>query len=371
MADAPRVLILGGVGFIGRNLVRYLAQNNLVSKICVSDKVPPQVAGLSDEEKAVFESDLVVFKQANLARESTIDAIFEHDGGNYSIVINLAGATKYSQPLEVYQENIIDVSRVCSAAASRHSCARYIEVSTAQVYSHKGAPNGGWAENGTIAPWTGIGTARLESEQAVSSTHGLNYVIVRPSIVYGPGDILGITPRLVIGTIYKESGERMELLWSQNLKLNTVHVEDVVRGLWHLTNHGNSGQIFNLCDKNDTNQGKINEILEELYGIKTGFLGKTKSSIAKALGMKQLTDFVNDKHLKPWSDLCKSKGILDTPLTPYLDEELLYKSETSINGSAIESTGFVYERPHVTVDAIREVILDFVHKGIFPTGIIE
>jgi len=217
----------------------------------------------------------------------------------------------------------------------------------------------------------GIAQARLEAEQAVANTPGLNYVIVRPAIVYGPGDILGVTPRVVIGAIYKESGERMELLWSQSLRLNTVHVEDVVSALWHLTSHGNSGSIYNLSDKNDTNQGKINEILEEIYGIKTGFLGKAKSSIAKALGMKQLTDFVNDKHLKPWSDLCKSRGILDTPLTPYLDEELLYKCETSINGSAIENTGFAYNRPNVTADAIREVILDFVHKGVFPDGLID
>jgi len=276
-----------------------------------------------------------------------------------------------NQAPEVYQENIVEVARVCSAAAARHSCTRYIEVSTAQVYNHKAVPSGGWSENGTINPWTGIGRARLEAEQAVSNTHGLNHIIVRPSIVYGPGDVIGITPRLVIGSIYKESGERMELLWSKNLKLNTVHVDDVVRALWHLTNHGNSGQIFNLCDKHDTDQGKINDVLEELMGIKTGFLGKTKSSVAKALGMKQLTDFVNDKHLKPWSDLCKSRGIHDTPLTPYLDEELLYKCETYLNGSGIESTGFAYTRPHVTGDAIREVILDFVQKGIFPGGIVE
>jgi len=76
MSDKPRVLILGGVGFIGRNLVRYLATNNLVSKICVSDKVPPQVAGLSDAEKAIFESDLVAFKQANLARENKVEDVF-------------------------------------------------------------------------------------------------------------------------------------------------------------------------------------------------------------------------------------------------------------------------------------------------------
>jgi len=290
----PRVLILGGCGFIGRNLVRYLVENELVSKILVSDKVLPQVAGLNEVEKQIFESSMVSFKQANLARENTIDNVFTHDGGEYTIVVNLAGATKYSQSWELYQENIIDVARVCAAAAARHGCTRFIEVSTAQVYSHKNVVDGGWDENGTLAPWTSIGKARHEAEQAVANS-GLNYVVVRPSIVYGVGDISGLTPRVVIGAIYKESGETMELLWSKSLKLNTVHVNDVVRAIWHLHDHGTSGQIFNLSDKNDTDQGKINQVLEELYGIKTSFLGKTKSSIAKALGMKQLTDMVNEK----------------------------------------------------------------------------
>jgi len=301
--------------------------------------------------------------------KNTIDNVFTHDGGEYTIVVNLAGATKYSQSWELYQENIIDVARVCAAAAARHGCTRFIEVSTAQVYSHKNVVDGGWDENGTLAPWTSIGKARHEAEQAVANS-GLNYVVVRPSIVYGVGDISGLTPRVVIGAIYKESGETMELLWSKSLKLNTVHVNDVVRAIWHLHDHGTSGQIFNLSDKNDTDQGKINQVLEELYGIKTSFLGKTKSSIAKALGMKQLTDMVNEKHLKPWSDLCKSKGILDTPLTPYLDEELLYKCETFINGSFIETTGFSYNFPNLTSNLLREVINDFVGKGAFPNGLV-
>ena len=67
-----RVLILGGVGFIGRNLVQYLVANKLASKICVADKVLPEVAGLADSELAVFKSDVVTFKQCNLARDGSL-----------------------------------------------------------------------------------------------------------------------------------------------------------------------------------------------------------------------------------------------------------------------------------------------------------
>jgi nucleoside-diphosphate-sugar epimerase len=365
-----RVLILGGVGFIGRNLVRYLAENNLAGKILVADKVPPMVAGLNDVEKAVFESDLVSFKQCNLARENTIDAVFEFDGGNWQYVINLCGATKYSQPEEVYEESVVDAARVASAAAVRAGVSRWIEVSTAQVYKseYKKTPDGGWTETGTIDPWTGVARARLRAEEIIQAS-GLNHVIVRPSIVYGVGDTLGLTPKLVIASIYKESGKKMELLWSQSLNTNTVHVSDVAAALWHLTNHGDNGAIFNLSDSQDSTQGTINDLLIEIYGIKVGFAGQTKSNLASGMGKKKLTNYVNDQHLKPWSELCKARGIHDTPLTPYLDEELLYQAALHVNGTAITSTGFQYQHPVPTTDHLREVINDFIAKGAFPEGV--
>jgi len=365
-----RVLILGGVGFIGRNLVRHIAENNLASKILVADKVPPMVAGLNDTEKAIFESELVVFKQCNLARENTIDAVFAFDGGNWNIVINLCGATKYSQPDEVYEESVVDAARVASAAAVRAGVSRWIEVSTAQVYKseYKKTPDGGWTESGTIDPWTGVARARLRAEEIIQAS-GLNHVIVRPAIVYGIGDQLGLTPKMVIATVYKESGKKMELLWSQSLNTNTVHVNDVASALWHLTDHGESGSIFNLADGADTTQGAINDLLIEIYGIKAGFAGQTKSNLASGMGKKKLTNYVNDQHLKPWSELCKARGINDTPLTPYLDEELLYQAALHINGTAITSTGFSYQYPAPSADLLREILNDFVAKGAFPEGL--
>lgn len=57
------------------------------------------------------------------------------EGEKFDYVINLAGETKYSQTEEVYKENIIDVSVTCGKAAAKNGVKRFIEVSTAQVYS--------------------------------------------------------------------------------------------------------------------------------------------------------------------------------------------------------------------------------------------
>ena len=36
--------------------------------------------------------------------------------------------------------------------------------------------------------------------------------------------------------------------------MSTVHVTDVCRAVWHLTSHGNSGDVFNLADKSNTSK---------------------------------------------------------------------------------------------------------------------
>ncbi len=97
----------------------------------------------------------------------------------------------------------------------------------------------------------------------------------------------------------------MKMLWSGDLKINTVHVADVVRALWHLTDHGESGAVYNLADKSDTDQERVNKYLSTMFGIETAFLGKIKSNLAKSLGMDAVTSQVNDKHVAPWSKMTK------------------------------------------------------------------
>lgn len=64
-ATKPTVLVLGGCGFIGRNLVAYLVKNELCSHIRVVDKVLPSVAYLGPIHSEAFASPLVKFKQGN------------------------------------------------------------------------------------------------------------------------------------------------------------------------------------------------------------------------------------------------------------------------------------------------------------------
>jgi len=364
-----RVLVLGGSGFIGRHFVTYLHDNQLASRVLVADKVPYSIASLSENQLAIFSNeDFLSFKQADLKNPASVDALFEIAGGAWDFVVNLAAVTKYSQAKEVYDANIVAVSAICAAAAAKFGVKRYIEVSTSQVYESKTRQTN---EDGKLRPWTAIGVASLEAENAVRAVAGLNYVIVRPAIVYGTSDISGVTPRLIVGSIYKVTGDKMTSLYTKDMRVNTVHVKDVAKALWFLCENGASGEVFNLADGGDTDQGTINKILENLYGIRTTFLNSLKMSAASTMGTKFLVGLANDQHLKPFSDACKKYQIQDTPLTPYLDEELIKETPTAVDGTKITGIGFVYDHPQITPELCREVLEDFVIKGYFPRELLQ
>jgi nucleoside-diphosphate-sugar epimerase len=358
-----RFLILGGCGFIGRHLVKYLHDKKLASFVCVADKVPYPIAALSGPELAIFNDEsFLVHKQADLRQPVHVEKAFAMAGGKYDYCINLAAVTKYSQAKEVYAANIVDVAKVTAAHAAKTGVKRYIHVSTGQVYKNKKPAT----EESKLDPWTAIAQAHVEAEGLVRATPDLNYVIVRPATVYGTSDQLGLTPRLIIGSIKKELNVKMECLYSKDLRVNTVHVDDVAKALHFLCTKGEKGQIYNLADKNDTDCGKINDLLEEIFGIKTSFLNAIKMSAASAMGTKFLVSFANDEHLKPFSDACKKYGIADTPLTPYLDEELIKEVNIAVDGSKIEKLGFTYDHPTVTVASLKAVLEDYIEKGFFP-----
>jgi nucleoside-diphosphate-sugar epimerase len=65
--EKPSVLIIGGLGYIGRFLALYIHKNNLASEVRLVDKVLPQLAWLAPEFAEACSQDK--FIQADASRE--------------------------------------------------------------------------------------------------------------------------------------------------------------------------------------------------------------------------------------------------------------------------------------------------------------
>ncbi|KAJ3063690.1 hypothetical protein HDU98_000521 [Podochytrium sp. JEL0797] len=407
MSIKPSVLLLGGVGSIGRNFVSYLLDSDLVSLVRVSDRTLPATAYLNAKQKKDFEDARVEFVQANLSNAASLAKVFTKGDGSseFDYVFNLAGESKYSLADEVYKERIVTLSTQIGAEAAKRKIKGFMQLSTGQVYAYDKKPAN---EQAKLKPWTNVAKFKLQAEEDLKAIDGLNLVIIRIAAFYGLGDVSSISyvslpcffdvarvltrlclvplifaittaPRIIMGAVYRQLKEPMNLLWTKDLKINTVHLSDVVRGMWAATvlqADGGSrqnpiqkgGEVYNLCDKSDSDQGSINDVIKAIFGIETGFQGTIISQFAK-LNLASITEDVNDKHLEPWGQLCKDGGIHSTPLTPFLDVELLRDNALNMDGSLIEKTfGFQYSVPSFNESKVRELIADFEAIGVWPKG---
>lgn len=85
----------------------------------------------------------------------------------------------------------------------------------------------------------------------------------------------------------------------------------------------------------------VAKIMHDVFSIETGFHGTLISAFAR-LNMDHVVDEVNDETLDPWAELQNAAGISQsTPLSPFMEKELLKDTDLSMDGSAFEKdTGF-------------------------------
>lgn len=356
----PKVLVLGGCGFLGRHIVCELVAKNFASTVCVVDKVPPQIAWLNEKQTKVFNDDVVTFRSANLINTASCTTAFGEEEWDW--VINAAGETKTGQVDAVYHEGIVRLSTNCANEAAKRKVKIYLEISDGHMASDEKV---GHKESSDCNPWTVTAKYKQQVEKELKGLPGLHWLIVRPAIVYGPSDKMGLTPRMVMGAVYRHLNETMKMLWDEKLRINTVHVTDVARAVVWLCQRGKTGEIYNLVDDGNTRQGEVTNIISDIFNINHGYWGNTLSKIAKT-DTAGLVNEVNEKHLIPWAGVCAAGGLNNTPLTPYIDQDAVHQNHLHLDGKKLRSEGFTYSVPKPTQDNLIEVLNDFVTMKIFP-----
>lgn len=359
------MLIIGGLGYIGRFLALHIHQNDLASEVRIVDKVLPQLAWLAPEFEEACAGPK--FMQADASREQALARIFDRpDGKQWDYVFNCGGETRYSQEDEVYKLRSLGLSVALGKEAAKRGIGCFVELSTGMVYKPDSSPS---KEQDKLKPWSKIGVFKLQAEEELAKIDGLNLVVVRLAHVYGPYASQWVATALCLARVYKALGSEMKWLWTKDLRTNTVHINDVTRALWEIAGWYAGGKpkwdenamgkvpTFNVVDKGATTQGAMANIIGEVFGIETGFQGSLISTFAK-LNLDSVVDDVNDEVLGPWAGLLEDAGITRPgPLTPFMEKELLKDTDLSMDGSRLEQVvGFTYEKPVISKELVEEVI---------------
>ncbi|KAL6715796.1 hypothetical protein ACLMJK_006757 [Lecanora helva] len=381
----PAVLIIGGLGYVGRWLALYLHRNNLASEVRLVDKVLPQLARLPPEFADACSQEK--FMQADASREQSLDRIFTLPSGRpVSYVFNCGGETRYSQDPSVYALRSTSLTTTLATyIANARPAPILVEFGTGMIYkspSSSTISSGGCSETAQLKPWLKIAKAKLQAEEALEKLvkeKGLNYVCLRLAHVYGEYDVGFLSRGLCLARVYQNLNRELKWLWTKELRINTVHILDVCNGAWKAAQwcaaHPATAQsrkedrAFNFVDEGDTRQETLSTIVSKIFNIETGFQGSFVSQFAK-LNLESVVDDVNEEILQPWADMLKQKGLdggQGSPLTPFMEKELLKDHNLCLDArKARETLEWRVERPKLTEEGVQEILNSYERMKWWP-----
>jgi len=254
-----KLLITGGLGFIGSNLADSLSKKNHKIKILTKT--------LSKKNNIKNSYDKVEIEKINLTNFKRLGRIIEKFKPD--IIIHLAGNTSHSKSFEEPLEDIDSNSKTTLFMLEKIrelglSC-KFVLGSTFIVI---GKPTKlPVTESTSCNPTTIYGTNKLASEHFCKIYHdvyGLDTVIFRITNSYGPREQVISTKNAVNFLIYEASNRKEISIYNKGKFFRDfIYIDDVVSGINVILKKGKSGELYWISSGKKTWFYEFANILEK------------------------------------------------------------------------------------------------------------
>ena len=258
---AKRILVTGGCGFIGSNLVRRLT-NFTDYKVTVLDKLT--YAGPFENIASLVESGKVSFVYGDITQDYPLCELI----GENDIVINLAAETHVDRslvtPLPFMKTNFYGAVNIAEKIRRSGKNIRLLHISTDEVYGASSEPLN---EDAPVRPTSPYATSKASADLALQSyikAFDLDIVIARPTNNYGPYQY---PEKLIPVLIHKASQNNPLPLYGDGLYFRDwLFVEDDVDAIILVTERGEKGEIYNVAGKCAMSNIEVARRICELLG---------------------------------------------------------------------------------------------------------
>jgi dTDP-glucose 4,6-dehydratase len=239
------VLLTGGCGFIGSNLVRLLLAERPGWRIVNLDKLT--YAG-NPENLADLEKDpRYRFVRGDICNGELIGDLFKVE--RIDAVMHLAAESHVDRSIlapSVFIETNVRGTQVLLEAAREFGVKRFLHVSTDEVYGSLG-PTGLFTEETPLAPSSPYSASKASSDLlalAYAHTFKVPVVVTRCSNNYGPYQF----PEKLIPLMIANAVRDLPLpVYGDGMNVRDwIHVEDHCRGLLVALEQGEAGQVYNF-----------------------------------------------------------------------------------------------------------------------------
>jgi nucleoside-diphosphate-sugar epimerase len=234
------ILVTGASGTIGVGLVKgLLGKGHQVRALVLPDD--PFRARLEDCGCQIVTGDIT--------RAATLEGVFDE----VTTVYHLAAIILTNDP-EVYTRVNVEGTRNMLAGSRKAAVEHFIYVSSASVVYPRTTP---------------YSRSKRECERLVKAAEGLNYTIVRPTLVYE--DHGG--QEFVLFLDYLKKFPVVPFIGSGQAKKRPVHVDDLIDGLLKLAGCRRSyNQSYNLCGAEEISIVELAHLMLKHNGLEKPFI---------------------------------------------------------------------------------------------------
>jgi dTDP-glucose 4,6-dehydratase len=284
------LLVTGGAGFIGSNLVRHVINQPGVDRLVNLDCLT--YAGHLENLRDVQSHPKYVFEHVDLRCKASVEEVVRRH--KITHVMHLAAESHVDRsivgPDDFIYTNVVGtiyLLEACRECWSPNSDSRlFLHVSTDEVYGSLG-PSGKFTEETPYAPNSPYSASKASSDMLVRAyhrTYSLPVVMTNCSNNYGPYQF----PEKLIPVVIRKLIKREPVpVYGDGLNVRDwLFVQDHVEALWCVLQKGRSGQTYIIGGNNEWPNLRIVERICDLIDELRPDLGGNSRS---------LITFVNDR----------------------------------------------------------------------------
>lgn len=302
-----KIIVTGGAGFIGSNLVRLLIEDKGCEVVNI-DKLT--YAGNLDSLAGLDSNPNYQFEQVDLAANDTeLVSIFEKHQPD--AVMHLAAESHVDRsidgPGEFIQTNVIGTFNLLQAALGywkglpqegegvTQESFRFLHVSTDEVYGSLASDAPGFSETTPYDPHSPYSASKAASDhlaRAWADTYGLPVLVTNCSNNYGPYQF----PEKLIPVVILKClrGEPIPVYGKGENVRDWLYVEDHAEALHTVLSNGRVGETYNIGGNNERQNielvRSICKLMDEFHPLST-----SHSSLSTPVLHESLITFVKDR----------------------------------------------------------------------------
>jgi len=276
-----RILVVGGAGFVGSNLVRLLLKESSPASVTVVDNL------LSSEKENLPDDKRISFIEGSIADDKVLSKLKDDIDYIFHLATYHGNQSSIHDPIADHDNNTITTLKLLNHVKNFKNIRKIVYSAAGCAVAEKDV-----SDNAEATSEEAPISIEMDSPYSISKIigefyavyffrqHALPTVRARFQNVYGPGEVLGagkwrgtpasvwrnVTPTFIFKSIH---GEALPLENEGLSSRDFIFVEDICHGLMACAAKGRPGEVYNIASGRETTIRDLSEKINKFTANQT------------------------------------------------------------------------------------------------------